>query len=906
MAPLDRHGNEIRERFLALVEERILILDGAMGTAIQNLQLDEAAFGGEALNGCNENLVATRPDAIRGIHRAYLEAGADLIETNTFGGTPVVLAEYDLADRAEELNLLAARLAREEVDRASGGGARDKTRFVVGSMGPTTKTLTVTGGITFEALAESYRVQARGLLSGGCDILILETVQDTLNLKAGYCGILAAFEDTGIARPLALSCTIEPMGTMLAGQGVEAFYASVEHIEPLFIGMNCATGPRFMTDHLRTLAGLARCPISCFPNAGLPNDEGQYDETPKSLSDEIEKFIAEGWVNIIGGCCGTTAAHVAALCRLARGRTPRRVRGARRAVVAGIDPLVLDKERAPIIVGERTNVIGSRRFKKLIAEGEFEKGAEVGRAQVRGGAHIVDVCMADPDRNELEDMTRMLGLITRMVKVPLMIDSTDHRVIEAALRLSQGKSIINSINLEDGEERFEHVVPLARKYGAAMVVGCIDEDPVQGMAVTVERKLEVARRSHELLTRKYGVPEEDIIFDALVFPVGTGDKNYTEAGIGTVEGVRAITEAFPRCRTILGISNVSFGLPAAGREALNSVFLYHCVKAGLSLAIVNSEKLERYAAIPQEERKVCEDLLFCRVPDPITVFNDCFGKRQAKKKEASSLLSLPLEQRLARNIIDGTKEWLEEALELALKKYATPLEVINGPLMAGMAEVGRLFNNNELIVAEVLQSAEAMKAAVAYLEPRMEKSASNARGKILLATVKGDVHDIGKNLVQIILANNGYEVVDLGIKVPPADLIEAAREHRPDAIGLSGLLVKSAQQMVVTVQDLDQAGVKCPVLVGGAALSARFAATQIAGATEATVVYARDAMHGLDIANRLMSPQSTEAFVREVRQEQERLARGGSARSSQHVAALDAPARAPEIEILADVPAPPD
>ncbi len=901
MPPNPADARSIRERFLAEAGRRILIMDGAMGTAIQDLDLAAADFGGDDLAGCNENLVATRPDAIRAIHREYIEAGADLIETDTFGGTPLVLGEYDLAARAEELNEIAARLVRAEVDRV----ARTATpRFAVGSMGPTTKTLTVTGGIDFAALSESYRVQARGLLRGGVDILLLETIQDTLNAKAGYLGILAAFDDTGISRPIALSCTIEPMGTMLAGQGIEAFYASVEHMDPLFIGMNCATGPRFMTDHLRTLAAIAACPVSCYPNAGLPNEHGKYEETPDTLSADLAGFIAEGWVNIVGGCCGTGCAHIAAIARVAAGRSPRRWGRGRRHVVAGIDPLLLEKDSFPIIVGERTNVIGSRKFKQLVADGEFEKGAELGRAQVRGGAHLLDVCMADPDRDETADMQRILALVTRMIKVPVVIDSTDHRVIELALRLCQGKCVINSINLEDGEERFGHVVPLARRYGAALVVGCIDEDPVQGMAVTAERKLAIARRSHELLTRKYGVPEEDIIFDPLVFPVGTGDANYTHAGAQTIDGVRAIAAEFPGCRTILGISNVSFGLPVAGREVLNSVFLYHCVKAGLALAIVNSEKLERFAAIPPEERALCEDLVFRRSADPVAAFGAYFGQRQAKRQGASTIRSLPLEERLASNIVEGTKDGLEEALDMALAKFPTPLEIINGPLMNGMTEVGRLFNNNELIVAEVLQSAEAMKAAVAYLEPHMEKEESNSRGRIVLATVKGDVHDIGKNLVHIILSNNGYEIINLGIKVPPAELIEAAREHEPDAIGLSGLLVKSAQQMVVTVQDLDHAGIHCPILVGGAALTPRFTATKIAEATTATVVYAKDAMHGLEIANRLLKAETAPDFIDKVKRDQARLARGGSDKTAQPVATLEIPARSAEVAILDTIPRP--
>src|SRR5262249_48487862 len=479
--------------------------------------------------------------------------------------------------------------------------------------------------------------------------------------------------------------------------------------------------------------------------------------------------------------------------------------------------------------------------------------------QVRGGAQVVDVCLADPDRDELADMTRFLEILVRKIKVPLMIDSTDARVIEEALKRSQGKAIINSINLEDGEERFEKVGPPLKRYGAAVVVGCIDEDPVQGMAVTRKRKLEVARRSYELLTQKYGVPAEDLIFDPLVFPLGTGDQNYIGAGEETIEGVRLIKQTFPECKTILGISNVSFGLPPAGREVLNSVFLYHCVKAGLDMAIVNSEKLERYASIPEEERRLSEDLIYWRGEDPVAAFAAHFRQKNTKNK-TDKRKDLPLDERLARYIIEGSKDGLIDDLNEALQARK-PLEIINGPLMAGMAEVGRLFNNNELIVAEVLQSAEAMKAAVAHLEPFMERTADAIKGTVILATVKGDVHDIGKNLVEIILSNNGYRVVNLGIKVPPETLIEAYHTHKPDIRGLSGFWVKWAQKRVVPPQDLKNGAITCPILVGGAALTARFTATKIAPEYEGLVCYANDAMQGLDLANQLVAPDKRAALI---------------------------------------------
>jgi 5-methyltetrahydrofolate--homocysteine methyltransferase len=833
-----------------LLRERILVLDGAMGTAIQARDLHADDFGGPELEGCNEVLVDTRPDVVLDIHRGYLAAGADIVETDTFGGTPLVLAEYGLADRARALNRRAAELA---VQAAGEAATPDRPRFAAGSIGPTTKAITVTGGISFEGLRESFFTQAAGLLEGGVDLLIVETQQDTRNVKAALLGLEEAFTATGRRVPLMVSGTIEATGTMLAGQGVEAFYTSVMHADLLSIGLNCATGPEFMTDHIRSLAALAKTRISCIPNAGLPDSEGRYLETPDGIARVLERFCDLGWLNLVGGCCGTTPAHIEALARMVRGRKPRVPVSHRRTLLSGIDFLEVNEDVRPVLVGERTNVIGSRKFKRLVGEGAWEEASEIGRKQVKGGAQVVDVCVADPDRDELADMLTLLPELIRKVKAPLMIDSTDAAVIARALTWSQGKAIINSVNLEDGEERFEQVLPLARSFGAAVVCGTIDEDREHGMAVTRERKLEVARRSYELMTGKYGIPGEDIVWDPLTFPCATGDAKYVGSAVETIEGIRLIKEAFPETKTILGISNVSFGLPEAGREVLNSVFLYHCTKAGLDLAIVNTEKLERYASIPEEDRKLAEDLLWNRGDDPIAKFAARY--REAKPKAARDVTALPLDERLARAIVEGTKEGLVADLEQKRAEGATPLEIINGPLMKGMDEVGRLFNANELIVAEVLESAEAMKAAVSHLEQYMEKADTASRGKVILATVKGDVHDIGKNLVDIVLSNNGYTVVNLGIKVPPETLIEAVRTHQPDVIGLSGLLVKSAQQMVITAGDLKTAGVATPILVGGAALTDRFTRTKIAPAYEGGLVaYAKDAMNGLDLMGRIVDP----------------------------------------------------
>jgi 5-methyltetrahydrofolate--homocysteine methyltransferase len=858
---------------------RILVLDGAMGTMLQDRHLTAADFGGHSLEGCNEYLVISRPDVVRDIHRAYFEAGSDMVETNTFGTSPIVLAEFGIADQAYDLSRRAAELAREAAAEFSTPG---RPRFVAGSMGPTTKAITVTGGVTFPELIASYYEQARGLVDGGADVLLLETCNDTRSIKAGLIAIRRLGQELGWKIPVMVSGTIEPTGTMLAGQTADALWVSLAHAELLSIGLNCATGPEFMTDHLRSLHELATTRVSCYPNAGLPDVEGRYLETPETLAAQIGRFIDHGWLNIAGGCCGTRPDHIRAIAGVAEGKKPRTPTGSsHRTYFSGIEVVEAEESTRPLIVGERTNVIGSRLFKKMIAEEKWEEASEIARWQVRNGAHIVDVCLQSSDRDELNDIPPFYEKVIRKIKAPIMIDTTDARAIELSLTYCQGKSIINSVNLEDGEEKFERVCPLARDYGAALIAGCIDEDPVQAQAFTRERKLAVAERSVDLLVNKYGIAPEDIIIDPLVFPCATGDENYIGGAVETIEAIRLIKARIPYVRTVLGISNISFGLPANAREVVNSVFLYHCTKAGLDLAIVNAEKLERFASIPEQERNLAEALLFNRpveeIPAPedwreqtreqkialnqhhIAAISEYF--RGAAKREKKRAADLPLDERLANYIIEGTKDGLIPDLDLKLKEGVAPLDIINGPLMAGMSEVGRLFNRNELIVAEVLQSAEAMKAAVAHLEQFMEKSATAARGKIVLATVKGDVHDIGKNLVEIILSNNGYEVVNLGIRVAPDDLIRAVQEHKPDAIGLSGLLVKSAQQMVITAGDLKDAGIQIPLLVGGAALSQKFTQTRIGPAYGAPTFYCKDAMTGLATMNEAMDPALREQVL---------------------------------------------
>ena len=862
---------------------RILVLDGAMGTMLQQRELTVDDRGGAVLQDCPEYLVKSRPDVISDIHRAYLAAGSDIIETNSFGTTPLVLAEFGIADQARDLNLRAAKLARDAADDFSTAA---KPRFVAASIGPTTKTLSVAGGITFRELEHNFYQQIGQLAEGGIDMILIETAIDTRNVKAALIAAQRVMQDVGHKIPIMVSGTIEVMGTMLAGQPADALWVSLQNAGLLSIGLNCATGPEFMTDHIRTISDMATTNVSCYPNAGLPDADGNYLETPQTLAEHLDRFIRNGWLNIVGGCCGTTEKHIRAIADMAEGRKPRVIKPSQhRTYFSGTEVVEVEESSRPLIVGERTNVIGSRAFKNLIAAEKFEEAVEIARRQVKNGAHIIDVCLQSTDRDEMNDIPLFYEKLIRAAsKPPIMIDTTDPKAIELALTYCQGKSIINSVNLEDGEEKFEKVCPIAKAYGAALIVGTIDEDKLQAQAFTRERKLAVAQRSVDLLVTKYGIAPEDIIIDPLVFPCGTGDANYIGGAVETIEAIRMIKQNIPYVRTALGISNISFGLPPAAREVINSVFLYYCTKAGLDLAIVNAEKLERFASIPEKQRKLAEDLLFNR-PAPednapqdwrqqtaeqkvainqrtIQAVTEEFRGISAKEKVKPA--DLPLDQRLANYIIEGSKDGLIADLDLKRAEGAQPLDIVNGPLMAGMAEVGRLFNNNELIVAEVLQSAEAMKAGVSYLEQFMEKADTATRGKIILATVKGDVHDIGKNLVEIILSNNGYEVINLGIKIPPEKLIESWIAHRADAIGLSGLLVKSAQQMVITANDLKEAGIHVPLLVGGAALSETFTNTRIGPAYgDAAVCYAKDAMTGLRIMNQLMDPAERERFLAE-------------------------------------------
>ena len=838
------------------LKNRILLLDGAMGTMIQKQNLTADDFGGEKYEGCNDYLVLTKPEIIKNIHKEYLKSGSDIIETNSFGALDIVLKDYDLEDRAFEMSKRAAELVNEAILEYRSENPDDTRHlYVAGALGPSNKSISVTGGVTFDELVHTYYTAVSGLLAGGVDLILFETIQDTRNLKAAYLGLKKAMEENYTV-PLMLSFTIESTGTTLAGQTADAFYYAVNHMHPFSVGLNCATGPEFMTQFLKTLNDISNTYISVYPNAGLPNEDGEYEETPVTLANKLEPFFKNKYLNIVGGCCGTTPDYIKEIKEKTVNYEPRNIdKDKNFNNLSGLISLETPKDR-PIYVGERTNVIGSRIFKNLIAQEKFDEATEVARLQIKGDADVIDVCLANPDRDEVADMKAFLEKVSKFAKVPIMIDSTDINVVEKGLTYLQGKGIINSINLEDGEEKFKKMAEVIKEFGAAVVVGLIDEE---GMAVSLEKKIKVARRSYELLTKKYGIDERDIIFDTLVFPVATGDQKYIGSASATIEAIREIKKEMPNVKTILGVSNISFGLPIAGREVLNTYYMNKAYEAGLDFAIVNTEKIIPMDEISDEEKEMSENILFHTDDENVSKFANFYRDKKATKKKVD-VSNLTAEEKVANLVVEGSKKDLTILLDELLKKY-TPIEIINGPLMTGMDEVGRLFNKNDLIVAEVLQSAEVMKASVAHLEQFMEKDESSVKGKIIMATVKGDVHDIGKNLVGIIIGNNGYEVIDLGINTPAEKIRDAVVKEKADFLGLSGLLVKSAAEMVNTVAVLREAGISIPIFVGGAALTEKFTVNKIEPAYENNIViYSKDAMTALSDLNKMIDEKKFEEF----------------------------------------------
>ena len=843
-------------------ERPVLVFDGATGTSLQQLNLTAADFGGEELEGCNENLVVTRPDAVQSVHRLFLDAGCDVIETDTFGAASVVLAEYGLEEQAFELNRRAAELAREVADEYSTDA---KPRFVAGSMGPTTKLPTL-GHIDFDTLKQAYCEQAEGLLVGGVDLFIIETCQDVLQIKAALQGVMDAFEKRGERRPLMVSVTMETTGTMLVGSDIAAVVAILEPFPIDILGLNCATGPEQMKEHIRYLSECSPFVVSCIPNAGLPENVGgvaHYRLQPLELKMQLMHFVEDLGVQVIGGCCGTTPAHIKALAELSEELTPAvrptRLQHHERPVLK-YEPSASSiygatsyhQDNSFLIIGERLNASGSKKVRELLNEEDWDGLVAVARGQVKENAHVLDVNVDYVGRDGESDMRELVSRVVTNINLPLMLDSTEWQKMEAGLKVAGGKCILNSTNFEDGDERFFKVLELAKRYGAGVVVGTIDED---GMARTAEKKVAIAKRAYRAAV-EYGIPAREIFYDPLALPISTGIEEDRRNGLETIEAIRQIREDLPGVHVVLGVSNVSFGLSPAARITLNSVFLHDCCEAGMDAAIVSPAKILPLIKISEEHQTVCRDLIndnrrfdgdVC-VYDPLTELTSLFEGVSAKDARASgpSLSDLPVEERLKQHIIDGERIGLEDALTLGLESYK-PLEIVNTFLLDGMKVVGELFGSGQMQLPFVLQSAETMKAAVAYLEPYMEKSDGerSAKAKFLIATVKGDVHDIGKNLVDIILTNNGYEVINLGIKQDVGAIIEAQLKHQADCIAMSGLLVKSTAFMKDNLQAFNEAGITVPVVLGGAALTPRFVNKDCSEVYNGKVIYGRDAFTDL-------------------------------------------------------------
>ena len=875
-------NNTITEssRFLTRLHDPsrpVLVFDGATGTSLQQLDLSADDFGGEALEGCNENLVITKPDAVQAVHRQFLDAGCDVIETDTFGAASVVLAEYGLEEHAYALNKRAAELARELADEYS---TADKPRFVAGSMGPTTKLPTL-GHIDFDTLRASFRDQAAGLLAGDVDLFIIETCQDVLQIKAALQGVEDAFEASGERRPLMVSVTMETTGTMLVGSDIAAVVSILEPFPIDVLGLNCATGPEQMKEHIKYLSEHSPFVVSCIPNAGLPENIGgvaHYRLTPIELKMQLMHFVQDLGVQVIGGCCGTTPAHIQSLSEISTELTPAH-RDVRKhhlerqkfsyepaaSSIYGATPYLQDNSF--LIIGERLNASGSKKVRELLNEEDWDGLVAVARGQVKENAHVLDVNVDYVGRDGEKDMHALVSRVVTNVNLPLMLDSTEWQKMEAGLKVAGGKCILNSTNYEDGDERFFKVLEIARRYGAGVVIGTIDED---GMARTAEKKVAIAKRAYRDAV-EFGIPAREIFYDPLALPISTGIEEDRRNGIETIESIRRIRNELPGVHVVLGVSNVSFGLSPAARITLNSVFLHDCCEAGMDAAIVSPAKILPLIKIDEAHQQVCRDLIndarrfdgdVCSY-DPLTELTTLFEGVSTKDARSSgpSLADLPVEERLKQHIIDGERIGLEDALTEGLGHYK-PLQIVNTYLLDGMKVVGELFGSGQMQLPFVLQSAETMKAAVAFLEPHMEKSEGerSAKAKFLIATVKGDVHDIGKNLVDIILTNNGYEVINLGIKQDVGAIIAAQQEHQADCIAMSGLLVKSTAFMKDNLSAFNDAGINVPVILGGAALTPRFVNKDCSEVYDGKVIYGRDAFTDLRFMDAYVEAQQSDSW----------------------------------------------
>jgi 5-methyltetrahydrofolate--homocysteine methyltransferase len=844
--------------FLTALTDRVLVADGAMGTMLQAASLSLDDFAG--LEGCNEILNVTRPDVVRAVHRGYFEAGSDAVETNTFGANLANLGEYGIADRIFELSEAAARLAREVADEFAEPG---RLRFVLGSVGPGTKLPTL-GHTQFVALRDAYAEQVRGMLVGGVDAVVVETAQDILQAKAAVVGARRAMAAEGRSVPVVVQITVETTGTMLLGTEVGAALAVLEPLGVDLIGLNCATGPAEMSEHLRTLSRHAQVGLSVMPNAGLPQlgpDGAVYPLGPDELAEALATFVREFGVRLVGGCCGTTDSHLRAVTEAVHELRPAQRRPMSEPGVSSLYHAVpFGQDASVLVIGERTNANGSKAFREALLAGRLEDCVEIARGQTRDGAHMLDLCVDYVGRDGVTDMAELASLLATASTLPIMLDSTEPDVVRAGLERLGGRCVVNSVNYEDGDgpgSRFARVMELVAEHGAAVVALCIDEE---GQARTAEWKLRVASRLIEDLTTNWGMRVGDIIVDTLTFPISTGQEEVRRDAIETIEAIRELKRRYPAVRTTLGVSNVSFGLNPAARQVLNSVFLHECVQAGLDTAIVHASKIVPIARIPDEQREVALDLVYDRRRegyDPLQRLMELFEGAtvtSSKASRAQELARLPLFERLAARIVEGERSGLEADLDLALARKPA-LEIINDTLLAGMKTVGELFGSGQMQLPFVLASAEVMKTAVAYLEPHMDRSADAGKGRIVLATVRGDVHDIGKNLVDIILSNNGYEVVNLGIKQPVSAILEAAADRQADVIGMSGLLVKSTVIMKENLEEMNTRGLagRWPVLLGGAALTRAYVENDLSDLFHGQVHYARDAFEGLRLMDAIMT-----------------------------------------------------
>ena len=867
--PLDERG----AAYLEAVTQRVVIFDGAMGTNLQLAGLSSDDFGGPELAGCNEALVLSRPDVVAQLHRSFLDVGVDVVETDAFGAFSVVLAEYGLANRVEDINRAAAAIARAEVDAAI---ARDgRRRWVAGNLGPGTRFPTL-GQIPYAELRDAYRQQAAALLAGGVDLLVIETVFDLLQAKAAINGCKQAMVAAGRRVPLQVQVTIELTGRMLPGTEIGAALTALDPMRPDVVGLNCATGPAEMGEAVRYLSQHARMPIVTQPNAGLPSvvdGAMHYDLTPGQLADHLERFVTELGVSVIGGCCGTTPDHLRAVVERFRDLTPAARQPQFEPAAASIYSAVpFHQETSFLVIGERTNANGSKQFRQAMLAGDWDTTVAMARDQVKEGAHLIDVCVDYTGADGVADMEQVASRFATQSSVPLVIDSTEGPVVETALRWIGGRAVLNSVNLEDGDgpgTRLDTFLTLAREYGAAVVCTCID---TEGQARTAEWKLRAARAIADVAVGRYGLEPSDLIFDPLVLPLSTGMEESRADGMATLEGIRRIKAELPGVFTVVGLSNVSFGLNPAARHVLNSMFLHECVEAGLDAAIVHAARIMPLSKIDEATRQVCLDLIYDRRRegyDPLQQLLALFEGVTADATSGEDRSGWPVTQRLEQRIVDGDRNGLVEDLDQALAEGHRPLGIVNDMLLSGMKTVGELFASGEMQLPFVLQSAETMKAAVSYLEPKMEKSDQGGKGTIVLATVKGDVHDIGKNLVDIILTNNGYTVVNLGIKVGVAEMIQAAEQHGADAIGMSGQLVKSTLIMRENLEELNARRLShLPVLLGGAALTRSYVERDLRQVYEGRVFYGKDAFEGLRTMDRLMELKRSEvddpAFGREL------------------------------------------